>query len=95
MKKMLGVVFAGVLAVCTLSAEVFVRVGPPRRVYETRGPMPGRGYVWVPGYHAWDGGRHSWVAGRWERPPRPRARWVEHRWVKRRGGYVLVEGHWR
>jgi hypothetical protein len=95
MKKMLGLVFAGVLAANAWAADVFVRVGPPRRVIETRGPMPNRGYVWVPGYHAWDGNRHYWVAGRWERPPRARARWVEHRWVKRRGGYVLVEGHWR
>ena len=35
------------------------------------------------------------VPGRWERPPRPGARWVAHRWVHRHGEWVLIEGHWR
>ena len=94
-KILIGSVFAGVLAVSPLAAEVFVRIGPPRAVVETRGPMPGRGYVWIKGYHNWEGNRHVWVPGHWVMPPRSRARWVEHRWVRRRGGYVLVEGHWR
>jgi hypothetical protein len=94
-KKLIGLVFAGMLAGNAFAAEVFVRIGPPRPIVETRGPMPGRGYVWISGYHNWDGRRHVWVPGRWELAPRPRARWVEHRWVKRRGGWVLVEGHWR
>ena len=25
----------------------------------------------------------------------PHARWEAHRWVRRNGGWVLVEGHWR
>ncbi len=83
------------LALSAVGAEVVVRVGPPRAIVETRGPAPGPGYVWIPGYHNWDGSRHVWVAGRWERPPRPGARWEAHRWVRRNGGYVLMEGHWR
>ena len=94
-KISIGLVFAGTLAVSVLTAEVFVRVGPPHAVVETRGPIPGRGYVWINGYHNWEGNRHVWVPGHWVMPPRRRARWVEHRWVRRRGGYVLVEGHWR
>ena len=94
-KTLIGFALSGVLAVSGFAAEVIVRVAPPRPVYETRGPMPGRGYVWINGYHRWDGRAHVWVPGRWERPPHPRSRWVEHRWVKRHGGYVFVEGHWR
>ena len=59
------------------------------------GTAPGRDYIWVGGYHRWDGGRYVWVPGRWDRPPRPHAHWEAHRWVKRNGGWVFVEGHWR
>jgi hypothetical protein len=95
LNRFIGVVFAGMLAVGAMAADVVVRIGPPRPLVERRGPPPGRNYVWVSGYHRWDGRSHVWVPGRWEMPPRPRSRWVEHRWVKRRGGWVFVEGHWR
>lgn len=38
---------------------------------------------------------YAWSPGRWEQPPRPRARWVAHKWHHQNGGWVLVEGHWR
>jgi len=86
---------AGMTLSTAVGAEVFVRVGPPRAVVEHRGPRPGRDYVWVNGYHSWDGNRHNWVAGRWDRPPHRGARWEAHRWVRRNGGWVFVEGRWR
>ena len=94
-KSLLGLLLAGGLAVSAMAAEVYVRVGPPRPVYERRVVSPGPGYVWVPGYHNYEGNSYVWVPGRWERPPRARARWERHHWVKRRGGWVLVEGRWR
>ena len=94
-KGLIGIVFASLLSVGAMAAEIIVRVGPPRAVVERRGPPPGRNYVWINGYQRWDGRTHVWVPGRWELPPRPRARWVEHKWVRRRGGWVFVEGHWR
>ena len=95
-KKILaGLMLAGGLAMTASAEEVIVRVAPPHAIVERRGPAPGAGYVWIPGYHNWDGSRHVWVAGRWEQPPRPHARWEAHHWVRRHGGYVLVEGHWR
>ena len=94
-KTLMGFVMTGALAVSALAADVIIRVAPPRPVYETRGPIPGRDYVWINGYHRWDGRALVWVPGHRERPPAPHRRWVEHRWVKRHGGWVLVEGHWR
>jgi len=78
-----------------VSAEVVVRVGPPRPVVEVRGVRPGPHHVWIGGYHRWDGNAYVWVPGRWDAPPRRHARWVAHRWVHRHGGWVFVEGHWR
>jgi hypothetical protein len=92
---LIGLVFVATLAVSAPAAEIFVRVAPPHDVVETRVVAPSRGHVWVAGYHRWDGNAYVWVPGRWELPPRPHARWVKHHWEHRRGGYVLVEGHWR
>jgi len=94
-KGLIGFVFASALAFSAAAADVVIRVAPPREIVETRVPAPSRAHVWIAGYHRWDGNAYVWVPGRWELPPRPHARWVKHHWVHRRGGYVLVEGHWR
>jgi len=77
------------------SAEVIVQIAPPAAIVEVRPTPPSRRYVWIAGYHRWDGGRYVWVPGSWALPPRPHARWVPHRWVRRHDHWVLVEGHWR
>jgi len=95
-KKILSCLFAGCLmAGGAMAAEVIIRVAPPRAVVEQRLVAPGPGYVWVGGYHRWDGRAYIWVPGRWELPPRPHARWVEHRYVRHGDGWVFREGHWR
>jgi hypothetical protein len=83
------------LAVGVQAEEVYVRIAPPRAIVERPVRRPGPEYVYTPGYHRWDGHAHVWVPGVWVVPPRPHAHWVAHRWEHRRGGYVLVEGHWR
>ncbi len=92
---LLGLTLAAGLALQVSAADIIVKIAPPHAVVERRPEAPGRDYVWITGYHRWDGNAYVWVPGRWERPPRAHARWVEHKWVKRNGGWVLVEGHWR
>jgi hypothetical protein len=95
-KHLIGLVFAGALAFSAAAADIVVRVAPPRAVRERRPPPPSRNHVWVSGYHQWNGNAYAWSQGRWEQRPRPRARWVAHRWTRQRSGsWVLVEGHWR
>lgn len=85
---------AGVAATPTLaSAQVFVRIGPPRPIHEVP-PPPRPGYVWRAGYHRWDGARYVWVPGEYIEA-RPGAHWVDGHWAHRGGGWVWVEGHWR
>jgi WXXGXW repeat (2 copies) len=87
------------LALCTapaaLMAQVVVRIAPPAPVVEVHDHPPHAGWVWNDGYQRWDGHRYVWTKGRWVKPPHPGAVWVAHRWERRNGGYVMVEGHWR
>jgi hypothetical protein len=94
-RTFMGVMLGAFLAVGAFAADVVVRIAPPRVRVEHRPHAPGRDYVWVSGYQRWDGRGYVWEPGRWERPPRAHARWEAHHWVKRDGGWVLVEGHWR
>ncbi|SRR6266852_2307818 len=94
-RGLIALVFAGALAVSAAAADVIIHIAPPRPIVERRIVAPGPGYVWTPGYHRWDGRAYVWAPGRWERPPHRHAHWVHHRYVKRHGGWVFVEGHWR
>lgn len=94
-KILISSAFGLLLCGAAFCAEVIVKVGPPAAIVETRPVRPGPNYVWINGYHRWDGNAYVWTAGRWEVPPRAHARWVAHRWVRRHGGWVMVEGHWR
>ena len=94
-RGLLGFVFAGVLVFSAVASDVVIRIAPPRVLVERRSRPPSRNHVWVSGYHRWDGNAYAWQPGSWQPRPRPHARWVAHRYVRRGGGWVFVEGHWR
>jgi hypothetical protein len=76
--------------------RVYVRIGPPAPLVETRVVAPSPRHVWIGGYHRWDGRAYAWVPGRWELPPARYRGWVPGHWTRnRRSGYYWVEGHWR
>src|SRR6266481_1514968 len=82
------------------AAELFVGVSvgeppPPLPVYD-QPPLPGPGYLWVPGYWAWDvgGGAYYWVPGTWLRPPRYGVLWTPAWWDWEAGVYVFHPGYW-
>jgi hypothetical protein len=77
-------------------AAVLISVGfapPPLPVY-TQPPIPGPGYLWVPGYWAWDGDDYYWVPGYWSRPPRVGLLWTPGYWGWSEGVYVFHRGYW-
>ena len=94
-KIALALLLAFTLIPAASFAQVVIRIGPPPRVYERRGPPPGEGYAWQPGYHRYDNDHYVWTPGRYEQPPHRGQRWVAHHWEHHHGQYVLVEGHWR
>lgn len=86
----------GVLSASTASyaqvAGAVTIAPPPLPVYE-QPVCPGDGYMWTPGYWAWDGS-YYWVPGTWVLDPRPGFMWTPGYWSWATGGYVFHEGYW-
>lgn len=81
-------------------AGVFIGVGvsvgvppPPLPIYE-QPPIPGPGYIWTPGYWAWDGDEYYWVPGTWVLAPYYGALWTPAYWGWDGGVYVFHHGYW-
>ena len=89
----------GMLAIaCVSSAQVNIGVSisfapPELPVYEQ--PLcPGDGYIWTPGYWAWDGYDYYWVPGTWVLAPEPGFFWTPAWWGWGGHGYIFHEGYW-
>jgi len=72
--------------------QVYIGSAPPAPLYE-RAPMARRGYVWSPGYWAWNGRRHHWVAGSYV-VERPGYVYAPPAWQQRGGRWYIQEGRW-
>jgi len=74
--------------------EVIVTEPAPAPVVETVTVSPGPAFIWIGGNWVWRG-HWVWARGHWERPPRPGAVWVAHRYEYRNGVHVYIRGGWR
>lgn len=99
---------AAVLSVTALAAilpaavraQVFVGISvnfapPALPVYE-QPPIPEPGYLWIPGYWAWDDDveDYYWVPGTWAEAPEPGLLWTPAWWGWSNGVYAFHEGYW-
>lgn len=66
---------------------------PPLPDYD-QPPMPGPGYLWTPGYWAWNTYEYYWVPGTWAEPPRPGLLWTPGYWAFVDGVYGFHPGYW-
>jgi hypothetical protein len=67
---------------------------PPLPVYD-QPPIPAPGYMWAPGYWAWDDDTgYYWVPGTWVLPPEPALLWTPGYWGWNDGVYAFHEGYW-
>lgn len=67
---------------------------PPLPVYE-QPMMPGPGYIWTPGYWAWNPGfGYYWVPGTWVMPPQIGLLWTPGWWGWSDGFYRWNAGYW-
>jgi WXXGXW repeat (2 copies) len=90
------------LIVLCMSAASFAQVGvaitfgpPPLPVYEQ--PLcPGDGYIWTPGYWAYDydANDYYWVPGTWVVAPEVGFLWTPAYWGWGGDGFVFYDGYW-
>jgi hypothetical protein len=74
---------------------VTVAFGPPALpVYELP-PCPAEGYLWTPGYWAWDPDfGYYWVPGTWVLAPEPGFLWTPGWWGWETSGFIFHQGYW-
>ncbi len=75
---------------------VSVSVAPPPLVVYAQPPIPGLGYMWTPGYWAWDedAAGYYWVPGAWVPAPEPGLLWTPGYWGWSNGIYIWNAGYW-
>ncbi len=90
------------ILLASFSAKAFgqigisVSFGPPALPVYAQPPCPEPGYMWTPGYWAWDDdyGDYYWVPGTWVMAPQPGFLWTPPWWGWENGVYMFHEGYW-
>jgi len=91
-----------VLILLTLSAaasaqvRISVAFGPPALPIYDQPICPGDGYLWTPGYWAWDPDfdDYYWVPGTWVLAPEVGFFWTPPYWGWADGAFVFYDGYW-
>jgi hypothetical protein len=86
---------APVAAPAQVSVGVSVSIGPPPLPVYEQPLCPVPGYIWVPGFWAWDPGfGYYWVPGMWSPAPFIGALWTPGYWGWNDGVYIWYAGYW-
>jgi len=92
---MLAMVVAPTPASARIHVGIFVNFGPPALPIYAQPPCPAPGYIWTPGYWAWDPAYgYYWVPGTWVPAPFIGAMWTPGYWAFYDGGYRWHRGYW-
>jgi YXWGXW repeat-containing protein len=75
---------------------VSASIAPPLLPIYSQPPIPGPGYVWIPGAWAFDGAEFYWVPGYWALPPAADLLWTPGYWAWNDADddYVFDAGYW-
>jgi WXXGXW repeat (2 copies) len=77
-----------------VTVGISIRVTPPALPVYTQPYCPGDGYLWIPGYWAYDEDDYYWVPGTWVLPPEDGFLWTPGFWDFSNGYYAWHEGYW-
>jgi hypothetical protein len=100
MKRAFRTVLLALLALALIepvSAQLSVTVsfGPPALPVYDQPICPDDGYLWTPGYWAYDpDDGYYWVPGTWVEAPEPGYLWTPGWWGWEGGGFLFHEGYW-
>src|SRR5437870_9149520 len=75
---------------------VSVNFAPPELPVYEQPICPGEGYIWTPGYWAWDDedGDYYWVPGTWVLAPEAGFLWTPGYWGWGGTAFIFHEGYW-
>jgi hypothetical protein len=75
---------------------VSVNFAPPELPVYEQPICPDEGYIWTPGYWAWDDedGDYYWVPGTWVLAPEPGFLWTPGYWGWGGSAFIFHEGYW-
>lgn len=93
---LLAVVITAVSMASFAQVAISVSFGPPVLPIYTQPICPAPGYIWVPGYWAWDPnfGDYYWVPGTWVLAPQVGYLWTPPWWAWSGGVYIFHAGYW-
>jgi hypothetical protein len=89
-----ALLFVG-LSLTSSFAQIGISIGiapPPIPIYQQPYP-PAEGYIWTPGYWAYDSD-YYWVPGVWVAPPRVGFLWTPGYWGYNGSNYFFNDGYW-
>jgi hypothetical protein len=83
-------------SVAQVSVGITVGFAPPDLPVYEQPLCPEEGYIWTPGYWAWDDddGDYYWVPGTWVLAPEVGFLWTPAYWGWGGSGFVFYEGYW-
>src|SRR5260221_3506440 len=90
----MGLLLLSGAAYAQVGVGIAVSFGPPELPVYEQPICPGEGYIWTPGYWAWDGDDYYWVPGTWVLAPQPGFLWTPAYWAWGGRGYYFHEGYW-
>ncbi|HSB30247.1 MAG TPA: YXWGXW repeat-containing protein, partial [Candidatus Sulfobium mesophilum] len=91
----IGVMAAPEVSSARVAVGISVSFAPPALPVYVQPLCPGPGYIWTPGYWAWDPDLgYYWVPGTWVLAPFPGALWTPGYWGWDDGVYVWYAGYW-
>jgi len=103
MKALKKILLTSTLAVFILigraqkvGVSVTARIAPPALPVYTQPPCPVEGYMWTPGYWAYNikTAEYYWVPGVWVAPRQPGLLWTPPYWGFAHGVYGFHPGYW-
>lgn len=92
--------FALVVSVVSVASfaqvSIAIRIGPPALPVYEQPLCPAEGYIWTPGYWAYDYdyGDYYWVPGTWVLAPEPGFLWTPGYWGWGGDRFLFHEGYW-
>jgi YXWGXW repeat-containing protein len=79
-----------------VDVAISVSSAPPELPVYEQPICPGEGYIWTPGYWAWDedGADYYWVPGTWVMAPQVGYFWTPSWWDWGGNAFIFHEGYW-